>query len=66
MPVMKTMLNVVARVSNRVFVGLPICECAGNWAAYAMSNRSRTILTDVLHAYRPQPEIPRYCDRVHN
>ena len=28
MPVMKTMLNVVARVSNRIFVGLPICKCA--------------------------------------
>ncbi|PIL33520.1 cytochrome P450 [Ganoderma sinense ZZ0214-1] len=26
MPVMKTMLNVVARVSNRVFVGLPVCR----------------------------------------
>ena len=25
---MKTMLNVVARVSNRVFVGLPLCEYA--------------------------------------
>ena len=24
---MQTMLNVVARVSNRVFVGQPLCEC---------------------------------------